>query len=165
MHEKRYETWLKNADDAIKKELLEMSEQQILDAFFRELQFGTSGLRGEMGVGTNRLNEYTVKKATKGVGDYLLSEGKRRVVVSYDCRLNSEALAHVTAQVFAWQNLEVYITETLMPTPFLAYSIKALNADAGVVITASHNPKSYKVSTWLCYSWRWTRSRRVWCFE
>jgi len=143
MHEKRYETWLKNADDAIKKELLEMSEQQILDAFFRELQFGTAGLRGEMGVGTNRLNEYTVKKATKGVGDYLLSEGKRRVVVSYDCRLNSEALARVTAEVFAWQNLEVFITETLMPTPFLAYSVKALGADAGVVITASHNPKIY----------------------
>ena len=122
---------------------------EIEDRFYRDLEFGTGGLRGIMGAGTNRMNKYTVGKATKGLGDYLLDNYEieacrtRGVVIGYDTRNNSELFAHTAAAVLSGMGICVYLHTEPRPTPQLSFSVKHLNALAGIVITASHNPKEY----------------------
>lgn len=126
----------------------ETDEKEIEDRFYRDLEFGTGGLRGIMGAGTNRMNKYTVGKATKGLGDYLLDtygeEAKRRgVVIGYDTRNNSKYFSEVAADVLSSMGIKVYLHSHARPTPQLSFSVKFWDAVAGVVVTASHNPKEY----------------------
>lgn len=114
------------------------------DAFYRDLEFGTGGLRGVMGVGTNRMNFYTVARATLGYTNYLKKEiAYPKVVIAYDSRLMSREFAEITATILALNGLEVYLFSELMPTPALSYAVRNLECDGGVVITASHNPSQY----------------------
>lgn len=143
-----YEIWRKNATDdpALIKEMDEIDgkDDEIFDRFYRELEFGTAGLRGVIGVGTNRMNVYTVRKATQGLAEYVLSEkGEHRVAIAYDSRINSELFAMEAASVLAANGIKVYIYSELMPTPMLSYAVRQLKCTAGIVITASHNPAKY----------------------
>ncbi len=141
-----YETWLSSVTDAsLKKELLAMSEQQINDAFFKDLSFGTGGLRGVMAAGTNRMNQYTVGRATRGLGRYLLAScpGRPQVAIGYDSRKGSAAFARHAAAILADMGIFVWIWEELLPTPMLSYAVRALGCDAGIMLTASHNPAEY----------------------
>lgn len=137
-------------DEETKKELSQINDnKEIEDRFYKDLEFGTAGLRGVMGAGTNRMNKYTVGKATTGFANYLLDVyGKevcktRGVVVAYDTRNNSETYAHVTADVFSAKGIRVHFLKKTSPIPVLSYTIRTLNAVAGVVVTASHNPREY----------------------
>jgi phosphoglucomutase len=143
-------SWLEgNYDAATKEEIrsLQTSQPALLqDAFYRNLEFGTGGLRGLMGVGTNRVNKYTIGMATQGFSNYLLKTYPNEsiaVVVGHDSRNNSRFLAETTVQVFAANGIKVYLFEDLRPTPELSYAIRTLQCKAGVVCTASHNPKEY----------------------
>ena len=143
-------SWLEgNYDAATKEEIrsLQASQPALLqDAFYRNLEFGTGGLRGLMGVGTNRVNKYTIGMATQGFSNYLLKTYPNEsiaVVVGHDSRNNSRFLAETTAQVFAANGIKVYLFEDLRPTPELSFAIRTLQCKAGVVCTASHNPKEY----------------------
>lgn len=118
-------------------------EQTLLSCFGAELTFGTGGLRGILGVGTNRMNAYTVARATQGLSDYLRQRGGRRVAIAYDSRLCSGQLAAVTAGVLAANGVTAHIYPRLMPTPMLSFAVREMGCDAGVVITASHNPAQY----------------------
>ncbi len=119
-------------------------EAEIKDRFYRDLEFGTAGLRGVLGLGTNRMNVYTVGRATQGLAEYLKANVKAPVVaIAYDSRINSELFAKETARVFAANGVKSYIYRELMPTPALSYAVRELKCDAGVVITASHNPAKY----------------------
>lgn len=139
-----YELWLKNVSEGpLKEELFSLSGEQLSDAFFKDLEFGTAGMRGKMGVGTNRMNVYTVGRVSFGVAEYMNSRGLKSVCISYDSRLLSEEFARTAAAVFASLGLKARITRELMPTPFLSFAVRALRADMGVMITASHNPKEY----------------------
>ena len=116
------------------------------DAFYRNLEFGTGGLRGKMGVGTNRINKYTIGMATQGLANYILSrvEGDDlSVCISYDSRNNSELFAQIAADVLSANGLHVYIFDGIRPTPELSYAIRKKGSIAGVMVTASHNPKEY----------------------
>ncbi len=140
-----YLKWLE-FDEETKEELLKITdEKEIEDRFYKNLEFGTGGLRGIMGAGANRMNKYTVSKATKGLADYLNGEfdGKKSVVIAYDSRNNSPEFAEFAAQVLCAEGIKVYLFDTLMPTPVLSFSVKYLKCTAGVVVTASHNPKEY----------------------
>ncbi len=144
MIETRFNKWLKNVkDDELKKELLSMTEEEKMNAFFKELSFGTAGLRGVLGAGSNCMNIYTVDKATEGVAQVLSEKGAKRVVVCYDSRNKSRLFAERVSSVFAFYNIEVFITQDIMPVSFLSYSVRYLKADAGIMITASHNPAKY----------------------
>ncbi len=123
--------------------LIAQNEEELLRCFSQELSFGTGGLRGTLGVGSNRMNVYTVARATQGLADYLLSTGGRSVAIAYDSRLCSYEFACVTAGVLAKRGLTAHIYASLMPTPMLSFAVRQLNCDAGVVITASHNPSQY----------------------
>ena len=143
-------SWLEgNFDAATKEEIRSMQANQpdlLEDAFYRNLEFGTGGLRGLMGVGTNRVNKYTIGMATQGFSNYLLKTYPNdpiSVVVGHDSRNNSRFLAETTAQVFAANGIKVYLFEALRPTPELSFAIRQLQCKAGVVCTASHNPKEY----------------------
>ena len=143
-----WEKWMELAqeDPAVKRELEEISgkENEIYDRFYRELEFGTGGLRGVLGAGTNRMNIYTVAKATQGYADYLKAESTSPVVaIAYDSRINSERFARVSAEVFAANGIKVWIYHELMPTPALSYAVRKLSCSGGIVITASHNPSKY----------------------
>lgn len=141
-----YELWLnKVSDQALKEELesIRSDEKAIENKFFKQLQFGTGGLRGEIGAGTNCLNIYTIGKATQGVADYVRSTGGKAVAISYDSRINSDVFARRAACVLAENGLHVYIVRELMPTPFLSFATRHYGADAGIMITASHNPAKY----------------------
>lgn len=151
-YRKRYEQWINNDffDPATQKELLELTEEkEIEDRFYRDLEFGTGGLRGIMGAGTNRMNKYTVGKATAGLGNYLLETygvdacKERGVAIGYDTRNNSEFFSRIVANVLSGMGIRVYLHEHACPTPQLSFSVKFWNALAGIVITASHNPKEY----------------------
>lgn len=147
----RYEEWLNNPffDAQTHEELLSIkdNEAEIEDRFFQDLEFGTAGLRGKIGAGTNRMNVYNVARATQGFADLILTYGeeaaKRGVAIAYDVRHMSPEFAQVTAEVFAANGIHVYIYEEIQPTPVLSYTIRKLNAIAGVMVTASHNPKEY----------------------
>lgn len=120
-----------------------LDENELLGCFGTELAFGTGGLRGVLGVGTNRMNPYTVARTTKGLCDYLVKAGKRSVAIAYDSRLMSKEFASVAAGVFAQGGIKAYLYSRLMPTPVLSFTVRRLNCDAGVMITASHNPAQY----------------------
>ncbi len=147
---KLYEMWLEKAiaDPDISGELRAMSgdEAKIEDAFYRRLAFGTGGLRGVIGAGTNRMNVYTVAKASQGLANYLCAhfpEEQRSVAVSRDSRIKSELFSRVASAVFAANGIRVYIYPQLMPTPCLSYAVRALKCAAGIMVTASHNPSKY----------------------
>lgn len=151
-YRERYEQWLNDDffDEATCRELKSLTdEKEIEDRFYRDLEFGTGGLRGVMGAGTNRMNKYTVGKATAGLGKYLLDtygaeECKNRgVVIGYDTRNNSEFFSRMAANVLSGMGIRVYLHAHARPTPQLSFSVKFWNALAGVVVTASHNPKEY----------------------
>ncbi len=139
-----YEYWL-TFDEQTKAELESITDKaELEDRFYKELEFGTGGLRGIMGAGPNRMNNYTVAKATKGLADYLNKEfGGGSVAVAYDSRNNSAAFAERAALVLCAEGIKVYLFDTLMPTPVLSFAVRHHNCTAGVVVTASHNPKEY----------------------
>ena len=141
-----YERWLENAtvDVDIVEELKAMDEVKIEDAFYRDLAFGTGGLRGVIGAGTNRMNIYTVSKASQGLADYLKKNfAAPSVVIGYDSRIKSDIFAKVAAGVFAVNGIKVNIWPTLMPVPTVSYATRYLHTSAGVMVTASHNPSKY----------------------
>ncbi|MBP3938912.1 MAG: phospho-sugar mutase [Clostridia bacterium] len=141
----KYQEWL-GFDEETKAELLAISdEKEIEDRFYKDLEFGTGGLRGVMGAGANRMNKYTVSKATKGLADYLLDEYKENisVAIAYDSRNNSALFASYAAEVLCANGIKVFLYNTLMPTPVLSFTVKHLGCTAGIVLTASHNPKEY----------------------
>ena len=145
-----YDRWLKygRENQELIEELLEMKaqEEKIQDAFYKNLEFGTGGLRGILGAGTNRMNVYTVAKASQGLADYVnekFSEEQRSIAVSYDSRIHSKDFAETAAQVFAANGIQVYIYDELMPTPCLSFAVRELGCAAGVMVTASHNPGEY----------------------
>lgn len=146
----QYRRWreLAVADEDVIKELaaMEGAEDKIEDAFYRDLEFGTGGLRGVIGAGTNRMNVYTVGKASQGLADYVCAhfpEGKRSIAVSYDSRIKSDLFAKVAAGVFAANGIKVWIYPELMPTPCLSFAVRRQNCSAGIMVTASHNPSKY----------------------
>lgn len=147
--QKEYTRWLKYAveDKDLTAELIEMQEDGAKqeDAFYRNLEFGTGGLRGVIGAGTNRMNIYTVAKASQGLAEYVKNHGgqKKGIAVSYDSRIKSDVFARVAAQVFAGNGIQVYIYDELMPTPCLSFAVRRLGCEAGIMVTASHNPSKY----------------------
>ena len=142
-------SWLEgNFDAETKAEVKKLQETDpvaLEDAFYRNLEFGTGGLRGTMGVGTNRMNKYTVGMATQGLANYIKQhvKGEKSVCISYDARNNSELFAQISADVLSNNGIKVYLFEGLRPTPELSYSIRVKKATAGIMVTASHNPKEY----------------------
>ena len=145
MNEK-YQAWLEcpNMPEELLSQLKAMNEEQISDSFYRELAFGTGGLRGVLGAGTNRMNFYTVSKATRGLGKYLLETFENpSCAVSCDSRIHSTDFARLTAATLASMGIRVYIYKTLMPTPMLSYAVRHLHTSAGVMVTASHNPAKF----------------------
>ncbi len=145
-YKQEYERWLQYAteDQDIVTELKEMREEQIEDAFYRNLAFGTGGLRGTIGAGTNRMNVYTVAKASQGLADYLVKHFETpSVVIGYDSRIKSDMFAKVAASVFAANGICVRIWPELNPVPTVSFATRYLHASAGVMITASHNPAKY----------------------
>ena len=146
--ETRINEWLSgNYDEATKtaiRELQKSDPAQLEDAFYQDLEFGTGGLRGLMGVGTNRMNKYTVGMATQGYANYLKeSFPEVKVAIAHDVRNNSRQFAEIAAHIFAANGIKAYLFESIRPTPELSFTIRKLNCQGGVVITASHNPKEY----------------------
>jgi phosphoglucomutase len=147
----RANKWLTDFyDDETRKQvksLIETDINELTESFYRDLEFGTGGLRGIMGVGTNRMNKYTVGMATQGLANYILKmfpeKTDCKVAIAYDSRNNSKFFAQVTADVMSANNIKVYLFEELRPTPELSFAIRQLGCQSGVVITASHNPKEY----------------------
>jgi phosphoglucomutase len=142
--------WLgKEFNDETRKEVQEMlgnDEKKLIDAFYQDLEFGTGGLRGIMGAGTNRMNIYTLGMATQGLSNYIIKQCGNsgiRVAIAYDCRNNSRYFAETTANIFAANGFDVYLFESLRPTPELSFAIRYYKCQSGVVITASHNPPEY----------------------
>ncbi len=146
---KEYEKWIceKSLSDAGREELLSLNEKEKEDRFYTHLSFGTAGLRGILGMGTNRMNVYTVRRATQGLASTILALGRREanrgVVIGMDCRNMSDIFAREAACVLAANKIPVYLFESLRPTPELSFAIRALGAISGINITASHNPKEY----------------------
>jgi len=136
--------WLNIEEEDLKNEFIAMTLKEINDAFYKNLKFGTGGLRGIMGAGTNRMNIYTVGKATQGLCEFLKTQRERpSVAIAYDSRIKSELFAKTAAGVIAANGGTVHIFSELMPTPILSYAVRELKCDAGIVITASHNPAEY----------------------
>ncbi len=136
-----YKRWLENADDELKLELINMDDAAIEDAFYRDLAFGTGGLRGTIGAGTNRMNVHVVGKASQGLANYLGLGAS--VVIGYDSRIKSDLFAKTAASVFAANGIHVYLWSELTPVPTVSFAVRHLGASAGVMITASHNPSKY----------------------
>ena len=146
----QYNTWIEkatvDADVIAELKTIASDEAKIEDAFYRNLAFGTGGLRGVIGAGTNRMNVHTVAKASQGLADYVVKnfpEGKRSIAVSYDSRIKSDFFARVSAGVFAANGIDVHIYTELMPTPCLSFAVRELGCSAGIMVTASHNPSKY----------------------
>lgn len=142
--------WLTPAFDsetqAAIKDMMASAPKELEDSFYRNLEFGTGGMRGVMGPGTNRINKYTLGKATQGLSDYLKEQfpgAALKVAIAYDCRNNSDTLAKVVADVFSANGIKVFLFEELRPTPELSFAVKHLDCQAGIVLTASHNPPEY----------------------
>lgn len=148
-YKKSYEYWLSDPyfDEETKKELksIENDETEIQDRFYKELEFGTGGLRGVIGAGTNRMNIYTVRRATQGLANYILKEGTgdKGVAIAYDCRRMSPEFADVAALCLAANGIKAYVFDSLRPTPELSFALRTLRCTAGIVVTASHNPPEY----------------------
>ena len=133
-----YERWLELANEDIVSALKTMDESSIEDAFYRDLEFGTGGLRGVIGAGTNRMNVYTVAKASQGLADYVCKNypNNKKIAIAYDSRIKSDVFSRVAAGVFAANGIEVYIWPQLMPTPTLSFAVRYYGCAAGIVITA-----------------------------
>ncbi|MBX4269025.1 phospho-sugar mutase [Clostridium estertheticum] len=148
---KRYEEWVNNKyfDEETREELksIKNDNKEIEDRFYMDLEFGTAGLRGKLGAGLNRMNIYIISRATQGLADYIKEYGKeymdRGVAIAYDCRHYSVKFAATAAQVLASNGIKAYLFEELRPTPELSYAVRTLHTAAGIVVTASHNPKEY----------------------
>ena len=145
-----YESWLKNLDRSnplyAELEAIGNDEKEITERFYREIEFGTAGLRGICGAGTNRMNEFTVGRATQGIANYINKSGEdvsRGVAIAYDCRHFSKEFSELAAEILAGNGIKAYIFPSLRPTPELSYAVRKLNAVAGINMTASHNPKEY----------------------
>ena len=146
------EKWLTPAYDAetqaeVKRMLANEDKTELIEAFYKDLEFGTGGLRGIMGVGSNRMNIYTVGAATQGLSNYLKKNFKDlpqiSVVVGYDCRNNSDLFARISADIFSGNGIKVYLFEDMRPTPEMSFAIRHLGCQSGIILTASHNPKEY----------------------
>ncbi|WP_418502119.1 phospho-sugar mutase [Flagellimonas sp.] len=144
------QSWLTDFfDEGTKKEirhLIEKDPEELKDRFYKNLEFGTGGMRGVMGVGTNRINKYTLGKSTQGLSNYLkrtYTDSDIRVVIAYDCRHNSDTLARTVAEVFSANGIRVYLFSELRTTPELSFAVRQLSCHAGIVLTASHNPPEY----------------------
>ena len=142
------ELWSKDpfCEETQKKlNLLKKNKVELFDAFYKNLEFGTGGMRGIMGVGTNRINRYTIGKNTQGISNYINKniDGPKSAVIAYDCRHNSAELARTVAEVFSANKIKVYLFSDLRPTPELSYAVRELNCSCGIVLTASHNPPEY----------------------
>ena len=143
-----YRVWqqrqLEDPDLVLEMEQIQGNEKEIKERFIKDLEFGTAGLRGILGVGPNRMKIYTVRLATQGMADYINASHKgASVAIGYDSRIKSQLFAEETACVFAANGIQVYLFSELMPTPVLSYAVRELHCDAGIVITASHNPAQY----------------------
>lgn len=145
-------SWLEGNYDAVTKDEVQRmldneDEKELIDAFYKDLEFGTGGLRGIMGAGSNRMNIYTVGTATQGLANYLKKEfaglDEIKVVIGHDCRNNSRKFAEIAADIFSANGIKVYLFEELRPTPEVSYAIRKLGCQSGIMITASHNPKEY----------------------
>lgn len=145
--QEKIDLWLNSSiDEDSKSQIRSMSEADLVDSFYRDLEFGTGGLRGIMGPGSNRINKYTIGMATQGLANYLLKSFPNediKVAIAHDSRNNSRFFAETTAAVFSANGIHVYLFEDLRPTPELSYAIRELGCKSGVVLTASHNPKEY----------------------
>jgi phosphomannomutase len=136
-------------DEATQKAIHEMmtsAPKELEESFYKNLEFGTGGMRGVMGVGTNRINKYTLGKNTQGLSNYLqqtFPNEALKVAIAYDCRHNSDTLAKVVADVFSANGIHVYLFSDMRPTPELSFAVRYLNCHAGIVLTASHNPPEY----------------------
>ena len=146
---KIYQQWCSDPyfDDATKAELkaIENNKEEIEDRFYRQLEFGTGGLRGVIGAGTNRMNIYTVRQATQGLANYVLSQNgqEKGVAIAYDSRRMSTEFATEAALCLNANGIKTYIFDSLRPTPELSFAVRELHCIAGIVITASHNPREY----------------------
>lgn len=145
-------SWLEGNYDATTKDEVQLmldneNKKELIDAFYKDLEFGTGGLRGIMGAGSNRMNIYTVGAATQGLANYLKNEfsglNEIKVVIGHDCRNNSRKFAEIAADIFSANGIKVYLFEELRPTPEVSYAIRKLGCQSGIMITASHNPKEY----------------------
>lgn len=148
--EKRAAFWMSDAFDkdtrAEVKNLVDKDPKGLEDAFYKELEFGTGGLRGVMGAGTNRMNVYTVSMATQGLANYInqaVTSGEKSIAIAHDCRNNSALFARTAAEVMSANGIKAYLFEELRPTPQLSFAVRELGCTAGIVVTASHNPKEY----------------------
>ncbi len=143
----KVDSWLASAiDESDKAAIKALPEEELADSFYKDLEFGTGGLRGIMGIGSNRMNKYTVGTATQGLSNYILKTfpGEEvSVAIAHDSRNNSRFFAEITAAVFSANGIQVYLFEELRPTPELSYAIRQLGCKSGVVVTASHNPREY----------------------
>ncbi len=148
-YEVKYNEWLNNPiiDENSKRELIEIkgNEEEKEDRFYKDLEFGTAGLRGIIGIGTNRMNKYTVTKATQGLANYIVKQGMqdKGVAIAYDCRIMSKEFSEETALCLNANGIKTYRFEDLRPTPELSFAVRELGCTAGIVITASHNPPEY----------------------
>lgn len=147
---KKANDWLTNTFDKKTqeevKQLIKSNDEQLTESFYKDLEFGTGGMRGIMGAGTNRINKYTLGKATQGLADYLqksFPSKQLKAAIAFDCRHNSKSFAKIVANVLSANNIKVYLFENLRPTPELSFTVKHLGCDAGIVLTASHNPPEY----------------------
>lgn len=148
--EERINSWLNGAyDEETKKEIKALldskNEKELTDAFYRDLEFGTGGLRGIMGVGTNRMNKYTVGRATQGLANYILKQNGKdyKVAIGYDSRNNSDVFSKTAAEILSSNGIKVYLYDDIHPISLLSYAVRSLGCIAGIVVTASHNPKEY----------------------
>ena len=144
--------WLSpDYDEETRKEVQRMLDNEdkteLIDAFYKDLEFGTGGLRGIMGAGTNRMNIYTVGAATQGLSNYLnksfKDKGQISVVVGHDCRNNSRKFAEISADIFSANGIKVYLFDDMRPTPEMSFAIRHLHCQSGIILTASHNPREY----------------------
>lgn len=142
--------WLTPTFDAETKDeiqnLIDNNPSDLADRFYKDMEFGTGGMRGTMGAGTNRINKYTLGRATQGLSNYLNKNVKKseiKVAIAFDCRRNSKKFAKIVADVLSANNIKVFLFEDLRPTPVLSFTVRHLNCDAGIVLTASHNPPEY----------------------
>src|SRR6056297_54147 len=147
---RKAESWLNESfDEQTRKkvqDMLQSDPDELKESFYKDLEFGTGGMRGIMGVGTNKINKYTLGKNTQGLSDYLKKQfpaDDLRVAIAYDCRNNSKELAQVVANVFSANGIYVYLFSDLRPTPELSFAVKHLDCHCGIVLTASHNPPEY----------------------
>ena len=140
-----YNSWINNPklDEDTKNTLLTFSEKEIEDAFYCDIEFGTAGMRGIMGPGTNRINKYTITKACLGYANYLKKNNMNGIAIAYDNRNNSKEYAEISARVLALNDIDVYLFDSLRPTPELSFTVRYYKCSGGIMITASHNPKEY----------------------